>query len=148
MPSRSLSSLNLPTKLRAERFVDACKAEGIDVLIYCTFRSHDEQDSLFRIGRTIPGDKVSIIRPMGLKVTNARGGESWHNYGSAFDFVPLVHGKAAWNDSALYAQCGAIAESVGLEWAGRWTGSLRETCHCQYRAGYSLAEMQHGALIV
>lgn len=134
MASRKLEDLNPPTRLRAEKFKAACAAEGIDVLIYCTHRDEKEQNELYAQGRTKPG-KI---------VTNARGGESWHNWRAAFDFVPLVGGKPAWNDSKLYARCGKIGEECGLEWAGRWSGKLKETAHMQYRGGLTLAQVQSG----
>jgi len=140
MASRSLLDLNSATREKAEQFVSACDEAGIDVLIYCTYRSEKEQDVLYSQGRTTPGNNPRSSKPLGDIVTNARGGESWHNFRAAFDFVPLVNGKAAWNSKELYAKCGAIAESLGLEWAGRWTGRLRETAHCQFRGGLTLAQ--------
>ncbi len=138
MASRSLADLNLATRERAINFISACADQAIDILIYCTYRSPEEQDVLFSQGRFKPGRVV----------TNARGGESFHNFRCAFDFVPMVGGKPAWNDQALYAQAGRIAESVGLEWSGRWKGKLRETAHCQYTGGLTLAELQSGKEVV
>lgn len=140
MASRSLLDLNPETRKRAEMFVAKCATVGIEVLIYCTYRSEKEQEVLYAQGRTTPGPNPRASKPMGNVVTNARGGQSWHNFRAAFDFVPLVGGKAAWNDKGLYETCGKIAESLDLEWAGRWTGSLRETAHCQFRDGLSLAQ--------
>lgn len=137
MASRSLDDLKPPAKARAEAFIAACNKAGIDILIYCTFRSPEEQNALYAIGRSQPG-KI---------VTNARAGDSWHNWGYAFDFVPLVAGKPAWNDAARYAQAGRLAESVGLEWAGRWTGKLRETAHCQYTGGLTMAQLKSGVKV-
>lgn len=131
MASRDLYDLEPQTQELARRFVSACAKVGIEVLIYCTWRSNAEQDELYKQGRTKPG-KI---------VTNARGGMSWHNWKRAFDFVPLVSGKPAWNSTSLYKQCGEIGESLGLEWAGRWTGSLRETAHMQYTKGKTIADM-------
>lgn len=138
MASRSLDDLLPPARDRAKRFEAECKAAGEDVLIYCTYRPDAEQTALYAQGRTVPG-KI---------VTNARAGESLHNYRLAFDFVPLVAGKPAWNDEARYRKCGAIAERCGLEWAGRWTGKLKETAHCQYTGGFSLKAIQAGAVVV
>ena len=138
MSSRSLLDLVPPVRKKAEDFLSACKFAGIDVLIYCTYRSPEEQNELYKIGRSLPG-KI---------VTNARGGQSWHNFHAAFDFVPILNGKPQWADKKLYAKCGAIAESVGLEWAGRWTGSLKETAHCQYRGGLTLAQARAGETII
>lgn len=138
MSSRSIEDLNHPTRERAKLFLAECLKAGITVLIYCTKRTNVEQDGLYAIGRTIHG-KI---------VTNAKGGESWHNYGSAFDFAPTIYGKPQWNDKDLYAKCGGIAEKVGLEWAGRWKGKLRETAHAQYRGGLTLAQAKSGMEIV
>jgi len=134
MASRSLKDLQPKVQLMAEEFVENCSQAGIEILIYCTLRSKEEQDALYAQGRTVSG-KI---------VTNARGGDSWHNYGCAFDWVPLVAGKPQWDNQPLYSRAGIIAEGVGLEWAGRWTGKLRETAHCQFRDGRSLDDMKKG----
>ena len=138
MASRSLTDLKPPVQKKAQRFLEACAAQGVDVMIYCTYRSPAEQDNLYRQGRTSQG-KI---------VTNARGGESYHNWGAAFDCVPLNNGKPAWDDAESYRKIGVIGESVGLEWAGRWTGKLKETAHFQYSGGLSLAELRLGKEIV
>ena len=123
MASRSLKDLTPAMQLKAEAFVEACDEAGISILIYCTLRTNAEQDELYKIGRTLPG-KI---------VTNARAGQSLHNTGKAFDFVPMIHGKPQWSNNALYARCGIIGEGLGLEWSGRWTGKLREIAHMQLR---------------
>ena len=134
MASKSLKDLQPKVQLMAEEFVQKCAEAGIEILIYCTLRSKEEQNVLYAQGRTTDG-KI---------VTNARGGDSWHNYGCAFDWVPVIAGKLQWDNMPLYARAGIIAESVGLEWAGRWTGKLKETAHCQFRDGRSLDDMKKG----
>lgn len=121
MTSRSLSDLQPAFATKAYAFQAACKKAGIDVLIYCTLRTNDEQTALFYQGRKTAG-KI---------VTEARGGESYHNYGLAFDCVPLSGGKPMWNDSASYTKMGVIGEKVGLVWSGRWSGKMKETAHFQ-----------------
>jgi peptidoglycan L-alanyl-D-glutamate endopeptidase CwlK len=137
MASRSVFDLHPVVRMKAEAFLTACDREGIDVLIYCTYRSGAEQDELYAQGRTKPG-KIC---------TNARAGQSYHNWHCAFDWVPLVGGKPQWNDKALYLKAGVLAESVGLEWAGRWTGKLRETAHCQYTGGLTVNDLIDGKVI-
>lgn len=134
MASRALSDLEPVVQTKAVKFLTECKNAGLDILIYCTYRSPEEQNELYTQGRSKPG-KI---------VTNARGGESFHNWRLAFDFVPLVAGKPAFESTELYRKAGLIAESVGLEWAGRWTGKLRETAHCQFSNGLSLAQLRAG----
>ena len=115
-------------------FINQCKAKGIDVIITSTYRDSDSQTALYNQGRTTPG-KI---------VTNAKAGQSFHNWKVAFDFCPIVNGKAAWDSKELFVACGNIAEGVGLEWAGRWAGKFKEMAHCQYTGGLTLADFQKG----
>ena len=132
--SRDLKDLHPSVAAKAVAFIASCKSVGIDILITSTFRDFESQAALYAQGRTAPG-KI---------VTNAKAGQSFHNYRLAFDFVPLVNGKAVWNDDKLFARCGQIAESVGLEWAGRWK-SFKELAHCQ-APGLKLADLQAGKM--
>lgn len=134
--SRRLDDLLPPVKSRAEAFIKACDEAGIDVLITSTYRDAASQAALYAQGRTKPGRIV----------TNAKPGQSWHNWRCAFDFVPVVNGKAQWDDTRTFERCGAIAERVGLEWAGRWK-RFKELAHCQYTGGLTLADLQAGKKI-
>ena len=134
--SRSLDDLNPRVKKLCEQFIASCAKHNIDVLITSTYRDAESQNALYAQGRTTPGKKV----------TNARGGDSFHNWRVAFDFVPVVDGKARWDDGALFTQCGEIAESLGLEWAGRWV-KFKEMAHCQFTYGLTLADFKAGKTI-
>lgn len=134
--SRKLEDLNPKVRVLCEKFIEKCKSQNIDVLITSTYRDGASQDALYAQGRTTAG-KI---------VTNARAGQSYHNWRVAFDFVPIVHGKAQWSDVATFTKCGEIAESVGLEWAGRWK-KFKELAHCQYTGGLKLADFQAGKTI-
>jgi len=132
--SRKLEDLHPRVKAMADKFIVECDKAGIDVLIYSTYRDNEAQNALYAQGRTAKG----------VIVTNAKGGQSFHNYRVAFDFVPVINGKARWNDQDAYRTCGKIGEDIGFEWAGRWTGKLKETAHMQYTGGLSLADFQAG----
>lgn len=128
MASRSVNDLAQPVRIRALAFLEECKGAGLDVLIYCTLRGNEEQAALYAQGRTAPGRVVTNARP-GSSLHNPDGeGMAW-----AFDAVPTRGGKALWNDNDALQQMGAIGESVGLEWAGRWRGALRERVHFQLK---------------
>ena len=131
--SRKLEDLHPIVKEKCEEFIASCNKQDIDILITSTYRDAESQNALYAQGRTIAG----------AKVTNAKGGQSFHNWKVAFDFVPLVNGKAQWNDVALFTKCGEIAEKCGLEWAGRWV-KFKELAHCQYTGGLKLADFQAG----
>lgn len=61
-------------------------------------------------------------------MTKARPGDSYHNWGLAFDFV-VVAGKVPswdarldWNKNGLwdYKEVGEIGKKIGLTWGGDW----------------------------
>jgi peptidoglycan L-alanyl-D-glutamate endopeptidase CwlK len=134
--SRNLDDLAPPAKQRAEAFIAAAKAKGIDLLVTSTYRDNESQDALYAQGRTAPGNIV----------TRAKAGQSWHNYRCALDVVPLVNGKAIWDDQVVWKQVGEIGKSCGLEWAGDWK-TFKEFPHFQYTGGLTLAQLQQGAKI-
>lgn len=134
--SRDINDLIPQVRDKCNQFVAECKKQGIDVLITSTLRDNESQNALYAQGRTTQGNIV----------TNAKAGESFHNYGCAFDFVPLVNGKAVWSDLKLFERCGVIAESFGLEWAGRWK-SFKEMAHCQYTGGLTIKDLKEGKQI-
>lgn len=47
------------------------------------------------------------------------------NWRVAFDFVPIVHGKAQWNDAATFERCGKIAEGAGRRSRSWRTASIQ-----------------------
>ena len=129
--SRRIEDLHPTVQKKCRLFIDRCAEAGIDVIITSTLRTFAEQDALYAKGRTLPGPKV----------TAAKAGESFHNYGLAFDFAPIEHGKIDWNDLDLFRRCGEIGESCGLEWAGRWQ-RFREMAHLQHTNGLTIQELQ------
>lgn len=129
--SRDVNDLDIETSKRCRQFIDECKKQKIDVIITSTYRDIQSQDNLYAQGRAIPG-KI---------VTNARGGYSCHNFGCAFDFCPIVNGKAQWNNLETFKKCGEIGKSLGLEWAGDWR-SFKELAHFQYTNGKTLAQLR------
>lgn len=131
--SRDINDLHPLVKSRCQGFIAECKRQGIEVIITSTYRDNAYQATLYAQGRTAPG-KV---------VTNARPGQSFHNYRLAFDFVPIVKGKADYNNLKTFERCGAIAEQCGLEWAGRWV-KFKELVHCQFTDGLTITDLQDG----
>lgn len=82
-------------------------------------RTNKEQDSLYAIGRTKPGKKV----------TNAKGGQSIHNYGLAVDMCLIIDGKEVswdtakdWDNDGVadWYECVKIFARHGWEWGGSW----------------------------
>lgn len=135
--SRSLDDLIPQAKERAEKFIQLCKDADIDLLVTSTYRDLESQNQLYEQGRTLPGRIV----------TNARPGESYHNYRCALDVVPIIFGKPEWDTSnPVWQHIGELGERAGLEWAGRWI-HFKEMAHFQYTGKLTLVQLQEGATI-
>lgn len=106
-----------------------------------TFRTFEEQDKLFN------------QRP---KVTNAKGGQSIHNYGLAFDMVILydldkngTFEKVSWDMLKDFDQDGQsdwmeavnYFKSQGFTWGGDWK-SFKDNPHFQKDFGVSWQQMK------
>lgn len=135
--SRKVEDLHPKVQVLAKKLIEVCAAVGIKIQVTATLRDNEYQNALYAQGRTKPGPKV----------TNAKGGQSLHNYGVAFDIVPVRDGKAVWGttgaDGRLWQQIGALGRSVGLEWGGDWV-SFKDLPHFQYTGGLTLANFQAG----
>lgn len=119
--SRNILDLTPSMQHKTLAWLDACDKANVQVKIISTFRDAEYQNWLFAQGRTREG-KI---------VTYAKAGQSEHNHKRAFDFCIIKAGKADWQDVASYTKAGLIAESLGLKWAGRWNGRMKELGHIQ-----------------
>ncbi len=139
MASRSLAELLPEVEGIFRLWLDACRKRGVEVLVYCTYRSHEEQDELYARGRTTKG----------AIVTNAKAGQSWHNFRRAVDAVPLIYGKPDWSyadincdrvpDEEWWRVMVEEARRLGIEWAGDWR-TFKEFVHFQFTGGLTLAQ--------
>lgn len=126
----NILTLMPPAQKVARKWLAAAKKaaaeQGFDVKIICGTRTYGEQDALYK------------KRP---KVTNARGGYSWHNFGLAFDFgIFSPDGKKYIEESPLYAELGKLARGIdNAEWGGDWT-SFKDEPHIQMRRFSSIKE--------
>lgn len=102
-------------------FIEACKAQGEDIKVTEGYRSFERQNELYN------------KRP---KVTNAKGGQSFHNWGVSFDVCFTHTGyKGKW------AKIGKIGKELGLEWGGDFK-SIVDKPHFQMTLGYKLKDFQ------
>ena len=129
--SRKLEDLSPEAALVCKRHIDGCAAAGIDLIITSTHRDIEKQDQLYLVGR-LPGD-------LRKKVTNAKGGESWHQFKCAWDVVPVIGGKCVWDDEHLWKRVVDIGVAIGAEAGALWK-TFPDRPHFQYKpVGVTLA---------
>ncbi|WP_128104225.1 M15 family metallopeptidase [Paenibacillus sp. DCT19] len=125
-----------------ELLVRKAARRGIEVVITHGYRSIEEQDALFDQGRTGTGNIV----------TNARGGESYHNYGLAIDFaLRTPQGEIVWdmerddngNGEPDWMEVVALAKDLGFTWGGDWA-NFPDYPHLQMDFGLSINELKRG----
>lgn len=112
MPSRDKKDLRLELAQAYEKACDKYKSlhpNDPQPFITCTYRSSDEQNELFK--------KVP-------KVTNAKGGQSPHNYNPSFAFdigFIGVDKKMDWSNNLFekFNECIQLVSDV-VDWGGSW----------------------------
>lgn len=128
--------------------VEALKGRAICRFAY-TLRTFAEQDALYAQGRTklfdAKGNRLG-------KVTNAKAGQSAHNYGLAVDIVLLVdkdgngtYESAAWDVKGDYdkdgmadwMECIQIFKKYGWKWGGDWA-TFKDYPHVEKLFGISV----------
>lgn len=108
-----------------ERMLQTAYENGLNMQCHSCYRSPEDQDKLYAMGRTEPG-KI---------VTNAQGGQSKHNYRLAADFHFLdKNGKILWEQKYYRKVWNLVKhelEPLGLRWAGNWK-KFKESAHFEY----------------
>jgi peptidoglycan L-alanyl-D-glutamate endopeptidase CwlK len=147
-----IDTLNEDFKAQVLILIEALeKSTGIEWVIVQARRTIAYQDSLYnRPTDKIDNDRDGKIDEADEKVTNARGGQSPHNFGDAIDFVPLKDGKEWWDAPKKYWEAlGELAEGMGLTWGGHFT-SLKDNPHVesadwrQHRADWKAGKIKIG----
>lgn len=119
--------------------INTALPKGVRLRFSQTLRTFKEQDELYAQGRT----------KKGAIVTNAKGGQSIHNYGLAFDIVMLydkdLNGTfetASWQENAHWKKVVAFFKSNGWNWGGDFK-SLRDSPHFEKTFGHTWKTLQN-----
>ena len=135
--SRKLSDLDPIVEQMAWRLISAVPLiMQRELFVVHTLRTYEEQNELYKQGRSNPG-KI---------VTRARGGESFHNWGLALDVAFEQEGTQhpTWEtddgEFFYWEVLGKIGEVIGFEWGGRY--ELKDYGHFHYAGGQSKSEFR------
>lgn len=126
-----IQQLDPRIKFAAKSFLNAAAREGIFLRVTSGLRTFAEQNKLYAQGRTAPGGIV----------TNARGGDSWHNYGLALDVVEMKDKRTPLWSNPNWDRIGELGKRRGFEWGGDWRGFV-DRPHFQKRFGKTISEMK------
>ena len=113
-------------KLKMEQLELVMAEHGKPIWIVSMFRTWKEQNDLYAKGRNKSG-KI---------ITNARGGQSYHNYGLAFDvaFRNFNWDPPAWD---WWEILGEEGRKVGLIWGG----SFKDYGHFEYHPNFTWRDL-------
>lgn len=115
------------------------KMPGAAIRIVQGLRTFAEQDALYAQGRTKPGPRV----------TNSKAGQSYHQYGLAFDFQILydkdgngTYETASWDTlkdmdkdgEADWMEVVDVFEEAGYTWGGRFS-TIKDQPHLEKTFG-------------
>ena len=129
---RNIKSLIPAAQVKAREFLGAVAGAPLSYKILSGTRTYAEQDAL------------AAKKP---KVTNAKGGQSNHNFGIAWDVGIFENGKyytgATKKEQKAYADLGALimGKVSGLEWGGNWK-TFVDMPHYQLATGKSVKEVR------
>lgn len=139
MDARTAANLATLDPKARDRFTQFYNLANATAATYgCTYvliggnRTWEEQDALYAIGRSKPGTRV----------TNAKGGQSNHNFGIGGDFG-VFRGKSYLDDSnpelaaKVHKACSMHAVACGLLWGGAWT-SITDLPHYEVDTGLTM----------
>ena len=125
MPSRDKKDLMPNLREAYEYACDTYQSHYPDApqpFLTCTYRSPKEQDELYAIGRTVKGTKV----------TNAKGGESKHNFlpSQAFDIAFIgLNKKLDWSPKLFENFARIIMKyNSNVKWGGNFK-TLKDAPH-------------------
>lgn len=110
----NLDKLAPNTKKAAYQFYQYCIDNKVDILIYETARTVEQQRKYLAEGKS-------------------QTMKSYHLVGQALDFVPVVKGETIWDgySSAKVKKAIAYAKSIGFEWGGDWKNFV-DSPHLQF----------------
>lgn len=113
---------------RVRRLLNKMAQYGYPMVVTDGNRTLEQQQALYAQGRTAPGKIVTYAD--GVKA------KSNHQGGRAVDCTFLNEKGSAYypSDENLWELYGKTAESVGLNWGGRWAGKKKDRPHIELPA--------------
>jgi peptidoglycan L-alanyl-D-glutamate endopeptidase CwlK len=130
--SRRIEDLHPVVQELCRKHIDACKKRGVEMIVTNTLRDAEYQQHLYSLGRSKAGNIVTNMSLLGP-----------HGFGLAYDVVPIIKGKAVWNDERMWKIIGDEGKNLGLTWGGNWK-SIIDKPHFEYTDGLKAVDLRAG----
>lgn len=136
---KAIARLHPQVRALIRKFInDVYTKHQVQLVIVQDYRTYAQQDALYAKGRTASGNIV----------TNAKGGQSNHNFALAVDVFPLwedgklhMDAKSDTTNIKILKKIAPVGKSIGLEWGGDWK-SIVDNPHFQLKTGKNMAQLR------
>jgi hypothetical protein len=138
--SEKIGTLHRDFQKKVRDWLAACIDSGVIPYVYEGFRTLQRQKELFALGPN---------------VTRAMPGQSFHNYGRAIDWVPIMHTlkaadmyDTAWvmlskpDQEKLYLKCELISHDFGMRGLSWESGHLEDASFVDWKELKAFTEKQ------
>lgn len=136
MDARSLANLTtLHPKFRPSAIVAWTEAQSnmppnVQIIVVQGLRTFAESDAIYQQGRTKPGPIVTM----------AKAGQSYHNYGLAFDFAMITDGKDDTVVGHHWLKVVEIMRKYGMTWGGDFP-KFPDNPHFENKCGHTWQDL-------
>ena len=127
-----ITTLALAAQKQARLFLGRLLDGGINIRIISGTRTYAEQTVLYKQGRYGNSGKI---------ITNAKGGQSNHNIGIAWDIGIFTTTGGYIGDGEEYGKAGKLGRSDMVEWGGEWKNFVDKP-HYQLRLGKQVSQLR------
>jgi len=141
-----------------DRFLVGARDKGLPLIVVETRRNKDVMEAYYARGRNVLFAVNAKYAKAGLRpitekenqatITNCLPGESWHYFGLALDFVPVVNGKPDWtynnaDPADHWDELAALAKEIGFTWGGNFR-TFQDRPHIEWHPGWSVSSRMRG----
>lgn len=120
---KAIFTLHPKAQKTARQFLKRLRDAGINARIISGTRTYEKQNEIFNNGRN---------------VTGAKGGQSFHNFGIAWDIGIFTNDGEYLKESPLYDKAAQVGLTADLEWGGNWI-NFRDRPHYQLHINIDLS---------
>jgi peptidoglycan L-alanyl-D-glutamate endopeptidase CwlK len=123
-------------------YMEACQCTPVNQHPYIveTLSSFEVSEHDYQLGRTLKNPEgIDEHHPMGEMISNAKAGQSYHNYGLALDIMIKIKGE----QEPVFPTplVVGIFEKHGFTWGGNFEGNFKDEPHFENKMGHTWRQL-------